>query len=112
MDNRFARIIGVALQDVRLEKSKKKVDVAISSGIPAPQLSDIENGKVVPTYATVFKICEALEIEPEVFYFKAFSERNIVDAKKRKYISEYEEQLDNPFQMDKVLTDNDPKKPN
>jgi transcriptional regulator with XRE-family HTH domain len=94
MDIRFARIIGLALQDVRLEKGLKKIDVSTNSGIAAPVISDIENGKTVPTYATIFKICEALDVEPELFYFKAFSERNITDSKKRKYISEYENQLD------------------
>lgn len=92
----LGEFIGEALSDVLEERGMQQIDVAIRCALPPSQVSKIFRGKNTPTYTTLFKICSALEVRPEVFLFKAVTERNIKDKRKKKYIYEYEEMMQIP----------------
>lgn len=59
------------LREWRYRKAMSIVDLAKKAGVSNKTISDIENGRTAqPSFRTVRRICEALEIEPvEVIEF-------------------------------------------
>jgi len=66
-------IIGQALKKIRSEKGITQIELSLKTGIPQSHISNIEKG-IEPELPTLRKICDALDINPLVFVFKAFNE--------------------------------------
>lgn len=60
--------IGPKIRDLRKEKGVLLSDVAEATGISAPMISKIENGRVVPTIPSLLSLLKVLEVEPDVFF--------------------------------------------
>ena len=56
--------IGQGIYIQRVEKGVTQANLVGKTGIPQPNISNIEKGKQDITVSTLFKICRALEISP------------------------------------------------
>ena len=61
-------IFGKILQDERKAKKISQEKLAKLSGLDRTFISLIETGKRNPTFTTILKICEALEIDPSELF--------------------------------------------
>lgn len=61
-------IFGKILQDERKAKKISQEKLAKLTGLDRTFISLIENGKRNPTFATILKICSALEINPSELF--------------------------------------------
>jgi transcriptional regulator with XRE-family HTH domain len=55
--------IGKNIKDIRRNKRIKQIDIACSSGISNTYLSDIENGRVIPSLKVLIKIAHSLDTD-------------------------------------------------
>lgn len=55
--------IGALIREVRLKRGLAAKDVAMLVGIAAPNYSHIENGQTSPTYRTLLRIADVLDIQ-------------------------------------------------
>lgn len=53
-------IIGKKIKSMRLKKGIKQIELAKNAGISNTYLSDIENGRTIPSIKTLTKITKAL----------------------------------------------------
>ncbi len=56
--------VGQTIYLKRLEKNLTQIELVQKTGIPQPNLSNIEKGKQDLTVSTFLKICHALEVRP------------------------------------------------
>lgn len=55
--------VGQAIKKQRLQKKKTQIEVAKSIGISRSYLSDIENGRYMPSVGTLIKLASYLDID-------------------------------------------------
>ena len=61
-------IFGKILQEERKAKKISQEKLAKLTGLDRTFISLIENGKNSPSFSTILKICEALEIDPSELF--------------------------------------------
>lgn len=61
MDNK--KIIGQAIKIKRIEKKKTQSQVSEDTGISRSYLSDVENGRYMPSVETLIKLASHLELD-------------------------------------------------
>jgi transcriptional regulator with XRE-family HTH domain len=64
---------------LRFERQKcriSQIDLSFKAGLSQNQVSSIETGKISPTVGTIFKICNALNINPAVLFDVENEDRN------------------------------------
>jgi transcriptional regulator with XRE-family HTH domain len=64
---------------LRFERQKRRIsqiDLSFQAGLSQNQVSSIETGKICPTAGTIFKICNALNINPAVLFDVEDAERS------------------------------------
>lgn len=61
-------IIDIRLREVRTEKHLTIIELAELSGVSKSHISEIENGKQMPSIQILCLLAIALEIEPEELY--------------------------------------------
>lgn len=61
MDNK--KIIGEVIKEKRTQASKTQLQVSKDTGISRSYLSDVENGRYMPSVETLIKIASYLEID-------------------------------------------------
>ena len=61
-DEESRQNIGALIREVRLKRGLAAKDVAMLVGIAAPNYSHIENGQTSPTYKTLLRIADVLDI--------------------------------------------------
>mgnify|MGYP000333152946 CR=1 FL=1 len=81
--------IGITIKELRKEKGLSQGDLASKIGITGPSLSQIETGNSKPKKSTLSKICDELQITPELLYLLSLSEENVVEGKQNLYKSIY-----------------------
>jgi transcriptional regulator with XRE-family HTH domain len=65
-DEQSRQNIGALIREVRLQRGLKAKDVAMLVGLAAPNYSHIENGQTSPTYKTLVRLAEVLEIRLDI----------------------------------------------
>ncbi len=60
--------LGQKLHAIRLEKGLTQRELVQRSGIPQPNLSNIEKGQKDFTVSTLFRLCDALDILPAMLF--------------------------------------------
>jgi len=86
--------IGPKIRDLRKEKDINISKMAKRSGISAPMISKIENGRLIPTIPTLLSLLSVLEISPDIFFSELSEDDNFpgfIHLKKegyRKYVKE------------------------
>ena len=78
--------IGTHIRSLRERKTETLKEVASRAGVSESLLSQIERNKVSPAIETLFKITEALGIEPEVLFAEMSKEQHISIIKKKERI--------------------------
>jgi transcriptional regulator with XRE-family HTH domain len=56
------RALGAAVKRLRVERGLKQAELSAASSLNTSYLSDIERGQRNPTWASLGKICAALEV--------------------------------------------------
>jgi transcriptional regulator with XRE-family HTH domain len=74
--------IGNHIRSFREQKNETLKVVALRAGISESLLSQIETNKVSPAIETLFKITDALGVEPEIFFAEISKERSVDVVKK------------------------------
>lgn len=86
--------IGPKIRDLRKLKDFNISQMAKKSGISAPMISKIENGRLIPTIPTLLSLLNVLEISPDIFFSEISEEDDFpgfLHLKKdgyRKYVKE------------------------
>jgi transcriptional regulator with XRE-family HTH domain len=82
--------IGTHIRSYREQKDETLKVVANRAGVSESLLSQIERNKISPAIETLFKITDALGVEPEIFFSEISKEReiNIVKKNDRKTFEE------------------------
>lgn len=62
---------------LRKRKNLSQVELAKKIGLTQASLSNIESNKKAPHKSTITKICEALEVPEQWFYFLALDENDL-----------------------------------
>jgi transcriptional regulator with XRE-family HTH domain len=62
------KIFGKILQEERKAKKISQEKLAKLTGLDRTFISLIENGKNSPSFSTILKVCEALEIDPSELF--------------------------------------------
>lgn len=62
--DKLARVFGDNLRRRRRELGMTQADLSAVTGIHAPDISDLEQGKRSPNLATIARIAEALSLPP------------------------------------------------
>ncbi|MDY7993354.1 helix-turn-helix transcriptional regulator [Paenibacillus polymyxa] len=57
------RLIAMAIKEKRKEMKKRQNEVAVETGLSRNYISDIENGRYMPSVGTLVKIASCLEID-------------------------------------------------
>ena len=85
IQSNFIKLLGEELEMVRKKKGLTQEQVAEVAGIARERISEIENGKKNTTLATLEKIMDALDIEPqEIFNFSRLN--NVPDITDKKIL--------------------------
>ena len=66
----FKKVIGSVIKELRNERSLSQEKLAEKSDLDRVFISYLENGHRQPTIATLFKLAEGLEVEPEEIIVK------------------------------------------
>ncbi|HEX7150317.1 MAG TPA: helix-turn-helix transcriptional regulator [Thermoanaerobaculia bacterium] len=61
-----AILFGEAVRRAREQRGISQTQLAGAAGLSAPYLNVLEHGGNTPTLSVIFRICEALEVEPAV----------------------------------------------
>ncbi|MGJ0846270.1 helix-turn-helix domain-containing protein [Tissierella praeacuta] len=61
MDNK--KIIGQAIKNKRIKKKKTQLQVSEGTGISRSYLSDVENGRYMPSVEMLIKLASYLELD-------------------------------------------------
>ncbi|WP_333638163.1 helix-turn-helix transcriptional regulator [Tissierella praeacuta] len=61
MDNK--KIIGQAIKNKRIKKKKTQLQVSEDTGISRSYLSDVENGRYMPSVEMLIKLASYLELD-------------------------------------------------
>jgi len=98
--------IGSKIREHRKSRQMRLVDLADAAGISSAMLSKIENGRVIPTIATLFQLIGVLKIPPQDFFAEidnddAFS--NYVLVRKENYIPYVKEESAVGFHYRSIL---------
>jgi transcriptional regulator with XRE-family HTH domain len=70
---------------LRKKKNLSQVELANKIGLTQASLSNIESNKKKPHKATIKKICKALEIPEQWFYFLALNDNDLPDPSKERF---------------------------
>jgi transcriptional regulator with XRE-family HTH domain len=60
--------LGTRIKEVRKQKKMTQLDLEVSSGVHAGDISKIENGVKNPAATTLIKLATALDVELNEFY--------------------------------------------
>jgi transcriptional regulator with XRE-family HTH domain len=73
--------IGKAIKLLRQTHNLNQKDLAISAGLSKPYISEIENGRAIPSLGTLSKIGIALDVKPSEIMLLSewYSDGQIVD---------------------------------
>ena len=63
--------IGEKLYAIRLEKGLTQQELVMRSGVPQPNLSNIEKGRQDITVSTLLRLCDALRVPPASIFSEA-----------------------------------------
>jgi transcriptional regulator with XRE-family HTH domain len=77
--------IGQAIKEFRKKKLLKQKDLANKSGISQTYLSQIETGDKFPSLDMLEKICNALDIPPQIITFLSLDENSIKEEKREAF---------------------------
>lgn len=83
--------IGKCIRAIREEKKLSQVAVAVLSGLSQAQMSNYEKGLNIPSPESIFKICDALGVDPLVFAFKCLEQTELIDSRNALLMEEYEQ---------------------
>ena len=61
----IAEAFGEVVRELRSERGESQEMVAWRIGLNRPFLSELENGKKLPSLETIFRLADALSAEPE-----------------------------------------------
>lgn len=77
------------LKSLREEARLSQMDLALAAGVSQNMIAYIENGKRTPSLTTLLKLCNALNVNPEVLFRN--DESGIYDIREQlhKYIDYY-----------------------
>jgi transcriptional regulator with XRE-family HTH domain len=78
---------GKLLAELRKKKGLSQAELASAAGITQASLSHIENGSKKPHKSTIDKLCEALDMPPQMFYFLTIREEDLPDSSREKFTS-------------------------
>jgi len=70
---------------LRKKKNLSQIELAKKVGLTQASLSNIESNKKVPHKSTITKICEALEVPEQWFYFLALDESDLPNNGKERF---------------------------
>ncbi len=94
--------LGFAFKEVRLRKfpdgEKRQYEIAQEAGISQTYLSQIEQGKKVPTVETIQALCTVYDLPPAILFWMALDPSDI-DRKKRKAYAAIKEPLNNLIEL-------------
>jgi transcriptional regulator with XRE-family HTH domain len=77
--------IGIKIREERKKRRIQQQVLAEKSGISQTTLSQIENGKQVPTIDTLKKISKILKIQYPALLFLSLDENSIHESKREEY---------------------------
>ncbi len=60
-------MLGTKIKKLRINKKIKQFELAKAAGISNSFLSDIENGRTMPSLKTLYKLADALDVSITVF---------------------------------------------
>ncbi|AEE97616.1 helix-turn-helix domain protein [Mahella australiensis 50-1 BON] len=60
-------MLGTKIKKLRINKKIKQIELAKAAGISNSFLSDIENGRTMPSLKTLYKLADALDVSITVF---------------------------------------------
>ncbi|WP_425357400.1 helix-turn-helix domain-containing protein [Mahella australiensis] len=60
-------LLGTKIKKLRINKKIKQIELAKAAGISNSFLSDIENGRTMPSLKTLYKLADALDVSITVF---------------------------------------------
>jgi transcriptional regulator with XRE-family HTH domain len=63
----LADIFGLVLKTYRQEKGMTQQQLADFTGLDRAFISELENGKLIPSLETFFRLCRQLKVPPEEF---------------------------------------------
>jgi transcriptional regulator with XRE-family HTH domain len=70
---------------LRKKKNLSQVELAKKVGLTQASLSNIESNKKMPHKSTIAKICDALEVPEQWFYFLALEEIDLPDNGRERF---------------------------
>lgn len=72
----FNKSIGIHLRETRIKHGLKQDEVAVRMDVTYQVVSDYERGKYTPTIIWIEKFCNAINLEPIVFFQEFYEKRN------------------------------------
>ncbi|MEK3947313.1 helix-turn-helix transcriptional regulator [Paenibacillus sp. FSL H7-0703] len=72
------RLIAAAIKEKRKEMKKRQNEVAVETGLSRNYISDIENGRYMPSVGTLVKIASCLEIDLNTLLMTEIQDKNSV----------------------------------
>lgn len=60
--------LGKRIRQIRLEKGKSQLDLALDANVNRNYLSDLENGRRNPSILILYRLADALEVEISEFF--------------------------------------------
>ncbi|MEK5378043.1 helix-turn-helix domain-containing protein [Paenibacillus sp. FSL P2-0173] len=72
------RLIAAAIKEKRKEMKKRQNEVAVETGLSRNYISDIENGRYMPSVGTLVKIASCLEIDLNTLLMSEIQDKNSV----------------------------------
>ncbi len=63
-DNSLAKSFGQAVRQLRIERGMSQEELGFESGYHRTYISLLERGKKSPSLRTIFRLAEALKVEP------------------------------------------------
>lgn len=67
-DKKFIKAFGEHLKNLRLEKNLSQEDLANDAEVPINQIGRIERAEIKTSLSTIYKISQALEIDPKKLF--------------------------------------------
>ncbi|MHB0864783.1 helix-turn-helix domain-containing protein [Paenibacillus sp. SEL3] len=72
------RLIAAAIKEKRKEMKKRQNEVAVETGLSRNYISDIENGRYMPSVGTLVKIASCLEMDLNTLLMTEIQDKNSV----------------------------------
>jgi len=77
------------LKSLREEARLSQMELALAAGVSQNMIAYIENGKRTPSLTTLLKLCNALNVNPEVLFRNDESRIDNIREQLHKYIDYY-----------------------